>query len=466
MPLLRLHLVVALACAALLAGCADPGAAASRGPSVVPMSSETGRAPADVPAAFTVLAPPTIDAARRRTLSSTPSCTGAGSGSFVGIANGSNVAAGTDTVVAGGFHDLACDDYSAVLGGDYNSVDSSNNSAVYGFIGSGFSNQIMAGQYGAITGGLANTIDASSGEGATIGGGLYNQISGQLDAIAGGYYNSISSDDQFVGGGAYNAGSALYTAIAGGEHNSASGIGAYIGGGGYNAASGEGAIVDGGYEQTASGAFATIPGGYANTAAGTYSFAAGARASAAQAGTFVWSDGSNGANVLGSTRAYQFLARASGGVTFWTNSGATVGATLAPGSGTWASASDRNLKTDVAPLDDSAVLAKVAALPISRWSYRSERGVRHVGPMAQDFYAAFAVGEDDKHITAVDEDGIALAAIKALRSENVRLRAQQQTSARREHGLQSDVATLRAEMNALRSQVAALRAEPSAKKKT
>ncbi len=77
---------------------------------------------------------------------------------------------------------------------------------------------------------------------------------------------------------------------------------------------------------------------------------------------------------------------------------------------------------NIAPLDDSAVLAKLAALPISRWSYKTEHGVRHVGPMAQDFYAAFKVGEDDRHITSIDEDGVALAAIKALHAENAALR--------------------------------------------
>ena len=44
--------------------------------------------------------------------------------------------------------------------------------------------------------------------------------------------------------------------------------------------------------------------------------------------------------------------------------------------------------------------------------------------MAQDFYAAFGVGEDDKHITSIDEDGVALAAIKALHAENARLRTE------------------------------------------
>jgi septal ring factor EnvC (AmiA/AmiB activator) len=34
--------------------------------------------------------------------------------------------------------------------------------------------------------------------------------------------------------------------------------------------------------------------------------------------------------------------------------------------------------------------------------------------MAQDFAAAFAVGEDDKHICTVDAQGVAFAAIQGL----------------------------------------------------
>ena len=49
------------------------------------------------------------------------------------------------------------------------------------------------------------------------------------------------------------------------------------------------------------------------------------------------------------------------------------------------------------------------------WSYRSEGdGVRHVGPVAQDSYAAFGLGGDDRSITTIDADGVALAAIQAL----------------------------------------------------
>jgi hypothetical protein len=60
------------------------------------------------------------------------------------------------------------------------------------------------------------------------------------------------------------------------------------------------------------------------------------------------------------------------------------------------------------------VLAKVAALPVSRWNYKEDKTQEHIGPMAQDFHAAFAVGPDDKHITTTDEGGVALAAIQGL----------------------------------------------------
>jgi hydrogenase-1 operon protein HyaE len=65
--------------------------------------------------------------------------------------------------------------------------------------------------------------------------------------------------------------------------------------------------------------------------------------------------------------------------------------------------------------DWSVYLEKVAALPIQSWRYNSEtEGVRHLGPVAQDFHAAFGLGENDTSITTVDEGGVALAAIQGL----------------------------------------------------
>ncbi len=202
--------------------------------------------------------------------------------------------------------------------------------------------------------------------------------------------------------------------IGGGVDNTVSAEWGTVAGGNTNTASGNGSNVAGGANNTASGAHATVLGGSRNTASGNQSLAAGVNSNAATTGAFVWSDDSSGATQLRSTVDNQFLARASGGFTLWTNATNTVGATLASGSGTWASASDRAMKTNVARIDDADVLDKVATLPITTWSYVSERGVRHVGPMAQDFYAAFGVGADDRHITSIDEDGVALAAIKAL----------------------------------------------------
>jgi hypothetical protein len=82
--------------------------------------------------------------------------------------------------------------------------------------------------------------------------------------------------------------------------------------------------------------------------------------------------------------------------------------------GTWTNASDRNLKDNFAPADGAAVLSKLNAIPITTWNYKTNHESRHLGPMAQDFYAAFHLGSDDKHISTVDEGGVALVAVQAL----------------------------------------------------
>ncbi len=76
--------------------------------------------------------------------------------------------------------------------------------------------------------------------------------------------------------------------------------------------------------------------------------------------------------------------------------------------------SDRNTKEHFQTVNSREVLDKVAALPIARWNFKKDTSSEHIGPMAQDFYAAFNVGGDDKHIAVVDEGGVALAAIQGL----------------------------------------------------
>jgi hypothetical protein len=82
--------------------------------------------------------------------------------------------------------------------------------------------------------------------------------------------------------------------------------------------------------------------------------------------------------------------------------------------GTVVSASDRNVKGGFESVDPESVLEKVASLPIARWHYTNDVTTTHIGPVAQDFHAAFSVGSGDKHIATVDADGVALAAIQGL----------------------------------------------------
>jgi hypothetical protein len=77
--------------------------------------------------------------------------------------------------------------------------------------------------------------------------------------------------------------------------------------------------------------------------------------------------------------------------------------------------SDRNSKTDIQPVDTAAILECVAKMPVQQWRFKAEaENVKHVGPMAQDFRAAFGLGAHETAIATVDADGVALAAIQGL----------------------------------------------------
>lgn len=83
--------------------------------------------------------------------------------------------------------------------------------------------------------------------------------------------------------------------------------------------------------------------------------------------------------------------------------------------GVWTSISDRNAKEEFTEVDPRHVLAKVATLPITQWKYKVEHeGIKHIGPVAQDFHDAFGLGDNDRAIGSVDEEGVALAAIQGL----------------------------------------------------
>ncbi len=93
----------------------------------------------------------------------------------------------------------------------------------------------------------------------------------------------------------------------------------------------------------------------------------------------------------------------------------TAGAKLDGGSGAWSALSNRDAKRNISPVDPVDILQRLRKIPIAKWSYKTQDpSIRHMGPMAQDFYAAFNVGEDKKFIATIDADGVALAAIQGL----------------------------------------------------
>ena len=76
--------------------------------------------------------------------------------------------------------------------------------------------------------------------------------------------------------------------------------------------------------------------------------------------------------------------------------------------------SDRNAKENISPVAPDRILSAVSALPIATWNFKNDSSGQHIGPMAQDFRAAFGFGNTDSGICSVDADGVALAAIQGL----------------------------------------------------
>jgi hypothetical protein len=280
--------------------------------------------------------------------------------------------------------------------------------------------------FGTVSGGANNQAGngaafLNDAQSATVGGGTGNSANGSSATIGGGSGNTVLSGHTYgtVGGGNLNAVDDEIGTVGGGSGNIAS-FRATVSGGVGNGARGDYSVVGGGAGNAATGNRATVPGGDLNVAGGAYSLAAGRRAKANHQGAFVWAD-SNDFD-FASTAQDEFSVRSTGGARFVSaidGSGtATAGVTLPPGGGSWSSLSDQAAKTTVTPVSGRGVLRKLASVPVSEWSYRAQGpSVRHIGPMAQDLSRAFGVGEDPRHITSVDADGVALAAIKGLQNE-------------------------------------------------
>ena len=117
---------------------------------------------------------------------------------------------------------------------------------------------------------------------------------------------------------------------------------------------------------------------------------------------------------VSATRFGFFITEEDSGVTEFILSRGTGNLTIA---GTLMQNSDVDRKTNIHPVDPSEVLARVTELPISTWAYKEDEKTLHLGPMAQDFFRQFGLGDSDRTIATIDTSGVALAAIQGLKQE-------------------------------------------------
>jgi hypothetical protein len=256
-----------------------------------------------------------------------------------------------------------------------------------------------------VIGGTGNIVN-SGVTGATIGGGgSGNLVTDDFGTVGGGRQNEAGD----------NSGStcdASFATVAGGLENTASGPASIVAGGELNTASGNHSTVAGGANNTASGQLSFVAGGAGNEAAGDFSFAAGQNAVATDSGAFLWC--ASGGTQCGSAGPNSFEVAVYGPIFFYDGPNGS-GCNLSAGGGSWNCSSDRNLKDNIVSIDSRSVLERVAQLPITQWKMKAEpAGRKHIGPMAQDFYAAFGLGDNDRYIALGDGQGVALAAIQAL----------------------------------------------------
>ena len=205
--------------------------------------------------------------------------------------------------------------------------------------------------------------------------------------------------------------------------------------------------------------------GLQNSASGQFSVAIGKNARTAnRQGSIVLGDGCAGfsSDSVYPTANNQVVMRGCGGVKIFTNQGLTSGVELAAGGSSWSVVSDRNRKENFAAVDGEELLARLRGVPVSTWNYRSqERSIRHMGPMAQDLYAAFGLGESELRINTVDIDGVNLAGVQAVAARTDELRAQVRTLTAENTDLRGRVTDLEARLQRLEALVAAqARAKP------
>jgi len=303
-------------------------------------------------------------------------------------------------------------------------------------IGGGGGNLFLANRVGAnggtVGGGIANFAD---GLASTIAGGYFNRAQGQVSAVGGGESNESRGTNSTIGGGFANRATGIYATVPGGRNNTATNF-AFAAG--YRAqANHVGSFVwadsvDADFNSTGTNQFRVRAGGGMEIVGGPNQPAF--RYSAARSGNLNAPVGlaenfSAATNCAPALRVVNYSGNSPEGALSVSTAGTGLIARFGNSSafvaelstnGTFSAVtfnptSDRNAKENFSSVNVHEILEKVASLPISRWNFKINGGSEHLGPVAQDFHAAFGLnGDDDRHIATVDADGVALAAIQGL----------------------------------------------------
>jgi hypothetical protein len=122
---------------------------------------------------------------------------------------------------------------------------------------------------------------------------------------------------------------------------------------------------------------------------------------------------------------------------------------------TWVNSSDKNLKENFEAVDGLEILKLISQLPVNKWNYKSDNhDIKHIGPIAQDFYSLFGLGNDDKSISSVDPSGVALVAIKELSRQNISMKEQIESTQQENQLLKSELQSIREEMEQIKGMLA------------
>ena len=261
--------------------------------------------------------------------------------------------------------------------------------------------------------------------------GFYTIASGEF-STAMGYQGTASALSSTSMGNSTTASGVASTAMgtittASGDNSTAMGqftkaSGTYSTAMGYQTTASGKASTTMGYYDTASGVFSTAMGfdakatGDSSTAIGNYV------STASNAGSCIIGDAS-ATTVLNSSTPDQMTMRFAGGYRLYSSGNLSTGVHMNAGVSGWTNFCDRNKKQAFRPVDGEELLRKISTIPITEWSYKgTDPSIRYIGPMAQDFYAAFHLGGTDSlGINSISIDGVNMAAIQALEKRTTEL---------------------------------------------